>query len=158
VQDVPALDENPDNPILIRMSVPEDGPRLVAIWRSAVLSTHAFLAPSDFEQIDALVEQFLPQSRVWVAENMIGQRLGFMGCSDGCIESLFIEAGHRGRGIGRALIDHASQFRRVLTVDVNEQNEQAVGFYRYMGFYVTGRSPVDDQGLPYPILHMRRDR
>ena len=37
----------------------------------------------------------------------------------------------------------------------NEQNEQAVGFYLHMGFKVSGRSPVDDFGKPYPLLHMR---
>ena len=38
--------------------------------------------------------------------------------------------------------------------DVNEQNVQAVGFYRHMGFVVVGRSPTDDAGRPYPLLHM----
>jgi putative acetyltransferase len=41
-------------------------------------------------------------------------------------------------------------------VDVNEQNDQAVGFYRHMGFEVTGRSAVDDLGQPFPVLHMKR--
>lgn len=40
-------------------------------------------------------------------------------------------------------------------VDVNEQNEQAVGFYRRMGFEVAGRSAEDGMGLPFPLLHMR---
>ena len=31
-----------------------------------------------------------------------------------------------------------------LTTTVNEQNEQAVGFYKKVGFKVTGRSEVDD--------------
>lgn len=31
-----------------------------------------------------------------------------------------------------------------LTTNVNEQNEQAVGFYKKVGFKVTGRSEVDD--------------
>jgi putative acetyltransferase len=39
-------------------------------------------------------------------------------------------------------------------VDVNEQNEQALGFYRHLGFEVVGRSPLDGQGKPYPLLHM----
>lgn len=39
-------------------------------------------------------------------------------------------------------------------VDVNEQNAQAVGFYLKMGFTVTGRSSLDGQGKPYPLLHM----
>jgi len=43
------------------------------------------------------------------------------------------------------------------TTDVNEQNSQAVGFYGKMGFKRTGRSPVDDQGRPYPLIHLRHD-
>ncbi|ENH9207696.1 GNAT family N-acetyltransferase, partial [Vibrio vulnificus] len=42
----------------------------------------------------------------------------------------------------------------VTKVDVNEQNPQAVGFYEHMGFKVVSRSPLDDMGKPFPILHM----
>ena len=41
-------------------------------------------------------------------------------------------------------------------VTVNEQNPQAVGFYRHMGFSVFGRTDTDDQGAPYPLLYMER--
>lgn len=41
-------------------------------------------------------------------------------------------------------------------LDVNEQNEQAVGFYLHMGFEVAGRSELDGTGKPYPLLHLRR--
>jgi putative acetyltransferase len=41
-------------------------------------------------------------------------------------------------------------------VDVNEQNDGAIGFYGHLGFEVTGRSEFDDQGRPYPLLHLRR--
>ncbi|WP_267461661.1 GNAT family N-acetyltransferase [Klebsiella pneumoniae] len=40
------------------------------------------------------------------------------------------------------------------TTNVNEQNEQAVGFYQKMGFRVTGRSETDDLGQPYPLLNL----
>ena len=40
-------------------------------------------------------------------------------------------------------------------LDVNEQNEQALGFYLHMGLEVVGRSERDDFGKPYPLLHMR---
>jgi hypothetical protein len=29
-----------------------------------------------------------------------------------------------------------------------------LGFYRHIGFSVRGRSPLDGQGKPYPLLHM----
>ena len=40
-------------------------------------------------------------------------------------------------------------------MDVNEQNEQAVGFYEHYGFEVFDRSETDGMGDPFPILHMR---
>jgi putative acetyltransferase len=43
-----------------------------------------------------------------------------------------------------------------MTTDVNEQNAQAVGFYEHMGFTRTGRSPLDGQGRPYPLIHLAR--
>lgn len=43
----------------------------------------------------------------------------------------------------------------VSKLDVNEQNEQARGFYKHMGFKVVGRSETDDMGDPFPILHMQ---
>jgi len=42
------------------------------------------------------------------------------------------------------------------SVDVNEQNQQAVGFYRRLGFEVEGRSEVDSMGKPFPLLHLRK--
>lgn len=35
-----------------------------------------------------------------------------------------------------------------------EQNSQALGFYQHIGFSIIGRSELDGQGKPYPLLHM----
>ena len=56
--------------------------------------------------------------------------------------------------MGKWLVEHALMLAPRLTTNVNEQNEQAVGFYKKMGFKVTGRSEVDDLGKPYPLLHL----
>ena len=34
---------------------------------------------------------------------------------------------------------------------------KSMAFYEALGFAVVRRSPVDDMGLPFPILHMRRE-
>lgn len=44
----------------------------------------------------------------------------------------------------------------VRELTVNEQNPQAVGFYRHMGFETYMRTETDEQGGPYPLLYMRR--
>jgi len=53
------------------------------------------------------------------------------------------------------LLNHAMTVFCATELDVNEQNEQAVGFYLKMGFEVVGRSDLDGTGKPYPPLHMR---
>lgn len=141
--------------IHIRKSIPVDAAALTAIWRESVLATHDFLSREDFNEIETLVgEQYLPIVEVWVIEDD-GKPVGFMGMSESNIDSLFISPDQRGKGIGKHMIAHVKALVGTLTVDVNEQNVQGVGFYRHMGFVETGRSETDDQGRPYPLLHMR---
>lgn len=140
--------------IHIRKSTPADAPALTAIWRASVLATHDFLSSEDFNEIEKLVaEQYLPNVEVDVVE-YDGKAVGFMGMTDNNIDSLFISPAERGKGIGKHMIAHAKK-RGTLTVDVNEQNAQGVGFYRHVGFVATGRSETDDQGRPYPLLHLK---
>jgi putative acetyltransferase len=67
---------------------------------------------------------------------------------------LFVLNEVRGQGIGTVLLQHAIEQLAATKVDVNEQNPQAVGFYQHMGFNIESRSPLDDMGKPFPILHM----
>ena len=54
------------------------------------------------------------------------------------------------------LVEHARAVKGTgLRVDVNEQNPEAVKFYEAMGFVVAERSPLDDQGRPFPLLRMK---
>jgi putative acetyltransferase len=83
--------------------------------------------------------------------------IGFMGLAGDDIAALFLEPKRRGLGGGRRLVEHAQALRYGdLTVDVNEQNFAARGFYEALGFVVVGRSPLDGDGRPFPLLHMRR--
>ncbi|MHC5656067.1 acetyltransferase [Stappia sp. ICDLI1TA098] len=139
----------------IRHSESGDAPLAIEIWRRSVDATHDFLAPEDRAEIEELVRGFLPEVPLTFAEVEDGRAAGFMVLSEGHLEALFIDPQMRGRGAGRALVEHAlSRFPALLT-DVNEQNAQAVGFYERMGFSVVDRSPRDDQGRPYPLLHLR---
>jgi putative acetyltransferase len=70
------------------------------------------------------------------------------------MEALFVGPEYRGNGVGRALILHGLNVHPAMTTDVNEQNAQAVGFYKRMGFRQTGRSCLDNQGRSYPLLHL----
>ncbi|WP_442923408.1 acetyltransferase [Microbacterium sp. JZ31] len=136
----------------------DEYPSLVKIWRSAVDATHDFLAADHKAEIEQrLASDYLPHVRLAVAERD-GRPVGFAGTDSGKLEMLFIAADNRGAGIGTRLIQHAIEAHGVDSVDVNEQNAQAVAFYRRVGFAVTGRSALDGEGRPYPLLHMRLTR
>lgn len=141
----------------IRMSQPSEAPEIIQIWKNSVDATHDFLTAHDRQEIEKEVIGFFSETPVWVATDREDHPLGFMFLHDGHLEALFVDASARGLGVGKQLISHALALHPDLSVDVNEQNQQAVGFYQYMGFQVTGRSALDSQGRPYPLLHLSKE-
>ncbi|EEQ5903396.1 acetyltransferase [Escherichia coli] len=139
----------------IRMSRPSEASEIIQIWKSSVDATHDFLTDHDRQEIEKEVIGFFSETPVWVATNQDDQPLGFMFLHEGHLEALFVAGSARGLGVGKRLISHALALHPELSVDVNEQNQQAVGFYQHMGFQVSGRSDLDNQGRPYPLLHLR---
>ncbi|WP_326566727.1 acetyltransferase [Amycolatopsis rhabdoformis] len=133
----------------------EEYPRLVEIWRSSVEATHDFLTPEDVSFFAERVPGYFPGVDLTVA-TVDGVAAGFSGTAYGELAMLFVHADHRGAGIGSALLRKAFAEFPVLTVDVNEQNPQALGFYLHHGFVVVGRSELDSEGRPFPLLHLRR--
>lgn len=140
--------------ISIRRSRPDEGDKLIAIWCRSVDATHDFLSKAYRRELEELVRAFLPEAPLWVAVNTEDQPIAFMLLTGDHMDALFVDPDVRGCGVGRLLIAHALSLTPTLTTNVNEQNEQAVGFYRRMGFKVTGRSETDDLGQPYPLLNL----
>lgn len=140
----------------IRERTPELLERLLAVWESSVRVTHLFLTEDEILRI----RDYVPQALNGVAHLVIAEETGcpaaFMGVAGGCLEMLFVEAGYRGRGCGKALLQYDMERYGVDSLTVNEQNPQAVGFYTHMGFQTVRRSETDEQGGPYPILYMKR--
>lgn len=165
----------------LRLAVTADHAALADLWKRSVLATHHFLTPQAIDELyAAILQEYLPGvEELWLAEygyssphahspealgpNVLDpdapRPVGFMGCNWPQIEMLFVEPEWFGHGVGKMLLDHAQRRAMAedttLTLDVNEQNPAALAFYEHMGFVVTGRSPVDGQGRPYPLLHMQ---
>ncbi|WP_341841550.1 acetyltransferase [Chitinophaga caseinilytica] len=139
--------------MFIRKATAADYPAIMQVWESSVLATHHFLQKSDFDLFKKIIpEQFLPALDLYVTGDD-ARLTGVLGVSGENLEMLFIDAASRGQGIGQQLVRFALSELGVTKVDVNEQNLQAVGFYRKMGFVETGRSETDGMGKPYPLLH-----
>jgi putative acetyltransferase len=134
----------------------EDFPRVVEVWEASVRATHLFLAEADIQFFKPLVRDALPHvTKLACMRNEKGQAVGFVGVVEDKVEMLFIHPMWRGQGVGRRLLVYAVKVLGATKVDVNEQNEQAVGFYLRMGFEVVGRSKLDSSCKPFPLLHMR---
>ena len=142
--------------LIITPAKPDHFPRLVAIWESSVRATHDFLCEADIEKLHPLLlNTYLPNLNVVVAQDENGVILGCLGTDANRIEMLFVDAAIRGKGTGKFLLNYAVEQLQADELDVNEQNPQGVGFYRHMGFTQTGRSELDGEGNPFPLLHMK---
>ena len=140
----------------IREASPDDREVLLEIWLRSVRATHTFLTEDDIQSLLPMVRDgALVGLELGVLCSDTGQPVGFMGLSGDKVEALFLAPEHRRRGGGRMLLDHARRLKGPLTVDVNEQNPEALRFYEACGFEVTGRSATDSDGSPFPLLHLR---
>lgn len=143
----------------IRAAQSTDLETLLHIWERSVRATHSFLLEEDVVFFRPLVREALGTGalEVWVLTTDTDEPIGFMGLDGSRIEALFLEPARRGTGGGRRLVAHAQALcGGPLSLDVNEQNTAARGFYEALGFTVVGRSEVDGTGRPYPLLHMQR--
>jgi putative acetyltransferase len=150
---MPATDMN------IRTIRPTDYSTLLDIWERSVRATHGFLTDADIDDLRPDVDVALRSEAIgwWILTSANEGVIGFLGFVDPAIEALFIDPKHHRHGAGRRLVAHAQSLAtQPLTVDVNEQNPEAVQFYAALGFRIVGRSPTDSAGRPFPLLHMRR--
>jgi len=139
----------------IEKSEKKDHETLIEIWESSVRATHDFLQEEDITTLKPLIlEQYFDAVDLKCAKDDDGKIHGFCGVHEGNVEMLFISPESRGKGVGFQLMEYAIKNQGATKVDVNEQNRQALGFYEHLGFKAVGRSPLDGQGKPYPLLHM----
>ncbi|WP_320175596.1 GNAT family N-acetyltransferase [Maridesulfovibrio sp.] len=144
--------------MIIRDVTKTDYSDLIELWERSVRATHDFLTDGDIEYLRPLIlEQYFDAVELKCVNDSHGKILGFCGVAEGNLEMLFVDPQSRGKGVGSALCAYVIDNLAVTKVDVNEQNPQALGFYEHIGFRVVGRSALDGQGKPFPLLHMEFD-
>ena len=132
---------------------------LLAVWEASVRATHHFLSGAEIKQIKEYVPHALGGvAHLVVAEQAPGVPIAFMGVEHERLEMLFLSPSERGKGLGRQLLQLGIQDYDVTELTVNEQNPQAVGFYKHLGFETYKRTECDEEGNPYPLLYMRLRR
>ena len=90
-----------------------------------------------------------------LAESESDQAVAFMGTENNRLEMLFLSPAERGKGIGKQLVQYGILNYGIREVTVNEQNPQAVGFYKHLGFEIYKRTECDEERNPYPLLYMK---
>lgn len=134
----------------------KDMEEILDTWESSVRATHDFLSEEDIISIKPHVKEGAKYvSNLLCVRDNNGIIKAFIGIHDFKIEMLFVSNDSRGNGIGKRLVEYVIEVLDVNYVDVNEQNPQAAGFYKHMGFEVFKRSELDEQGNQFPILHMK---
>ncbi|GLX78023.1 acetyltransferase [Thalassotalea insulae] len=142
--------------MIVENVLPSDYAELLAVWENSVRATHDFITEKDIEFFKPIIiEQAFPAVTLKCLKNEQGAIQAFLGVHEDKVEMLFVLNEVRGQGLGSKLMQYALNELKVTKVDVNEQNPLAAGFYQHLGFKVVSRSPLDDMGKPFPILHMK---
>jgi len=142
-------------PIMINSASQRDYPAIIELWELSVRASHLFLPEDYLQRIKKLLPSILEAVKLFGHLDKDQKTItGFLGVTDEKIEMLFVHPDKRGQGIGTLLNKFAMEQLHTYKVDVNEQNEQAVGFYKRIGYEVVGRTEVDGLGKPFPILQM----
>ena len=140
---------------MITAATNNDYEEIINVWELSVRATHDFLPEDYLQEIRQLLPSILPHVKLFVWRHDDGTIKGFTGVADQKMEMLFIHPANRGHGIGHKLASFCIHQLNAEKVDVNEQNEQAVNFYKKMGYKVIGRKELDSMERPFPILEMQ---
>ena len=114
------------------------------LWSRSAREAHPFI-PGEGEgtRAEELRSVYLVDAENWVAV-LDGRVVGLLGLLDSEIGGLFVHPDHQGKGIGRALVDHARSLRGAVHLEVYAENERARGFYTHLGFTDRGRRRVEE--------------
>ena len=140
---------------MIRPYADDDRDELLEVWYEASVVAHSFLTDGFF----ATERQQIAELWLSIAETLVyetdGRVLGFLALVGNEVGAIFVLPEHQGRGIGRALMDHARSSRPFLELDVFEANTVGRRFYDAYGFEFVDRHVHEATGQPQ--LRLRLD-
>lgn len=122
--------------ILRPFEAQRDARRLGDIWLEASLIAYPFVGLATLLDQKPFIEtRYLPMADTWVA--VLGDRtVGFISLLQGQMAASFVDPAYQGRGVGRALLNHARNTCGQAPLKFYSDHQGAVGFYRAVGCYV----------------------
>jgi putative acetyltransferase len=131
---------------LIRKYTEADCESIIDIWFAASLAATPFLS-NEFltEERENIRRIWLSKAETWVFEDN-GILVGFLSLIGNEVGAIFVVPYSQGRGIGRALMDHAVSLRDGLFLDVFEDNAVGRRFYDLYGFRFEGKHVHEQSG------------
>ncbi len=129
----------------IRNFNPEDLDQVMRIWLDGNREAHSFIPREYWESHAEEVKEQLLCAELLVCEEE-GKIQGFAGLQENYLAGIFVEAGSRSKGTGRALLDRVKETHPFFTLHVYAENERAVSFYRREGLRVVSREREEDTG------------
>ena len=143
---------------MIRPNSSGDLDAVLDVWSQASVVAHSFLPEEFFEnERRQIADQWLPVAETVVYETE-DRVVGFLALIGNEVGGIFVDPGYQGRGIGRALMDHALRSHSVLELDVFEANTVGRRFYDAYGFVVVDRHMNDVAGQPELRLRFEKGR
>ena len=119
---------------MIRKSRKTDFEGIIEIWFAASQIATPFLSDEFLaEERENIKRIWLPKAETWVFETD-DTVTGFVSLIGNEVGAIFVRPDLQGRGIGRALMDHAASLRESLFLDVFERNSVGRRFYDRYGF------------------------
>ena len=131
---------------MIRPYADDDLEDVLDAWYRASLIAHPFLSEEFLEnERRQIAEQWIPvaETVVYETEERVVAFLAMVGSEVG---GIFVDPDYQGRGIGRALMDHARSSHPVLELDVFEANSVGRRFYDAYGFAFVDRHMNEEAG------------
>ena len=132
---------------MIRKYEAKDIEELLDVWYSASQVAHPFLNEKFLEQERKnIAELHIPTAETWVYEfdNLV---VGFIALIGNEVGGIFVKPEFHGKGIGRALMEHAKSIRTYLELDVFKDNKIGRNFYDKCGFLKVSEHLHEETGF-----------
>ena len=140
---------------MIRQLQNKDIDKIMEIWLESTIDAHKFISKEYWnENYNIVKDMYIPMSKTFVYEDNDDIR-GFISViNNDFIGALFVEKNHQGQGLGKNLLDYAKNLYDNLSLAVYKENENALEFYKKMGFKIISENINEDTNCVEYIMKL----